>query len=93
VISHGLDLFFHSDLVQDIKQCQQFVLCFNEQKNHQNSKQLDLLIKYWSIEKQGVVTRYYKSIFLGHAPAQTIRDGIINSFHTDGIDIISFTQF
>jgi len=87
VISHGLGPFFHNDLVRDIKQCQRFVLCFDEQKNHQNSKQLDLLIKYWSIEKQGVVTRYYKSIFLGHAPAQTVRDSIIDSFRTDGIDI------
>ncbi|CAF1037137.1 unnamed protein product [Rotaria sordida] len=71
VISHGLGPFFHRDLVQDIKKCERFVLCFDEQKNYQNS----------------VVTRYYKSIFLGHAPAQTIRDDIIDSFRTDGIDI------
>lgn len=87
VISHGLGPFFHNDLVRDIKQCHRFVLCFDEQKNNQNSKQLDLLMKYWSIEKQRVVTRYYKSVFLGHAPAQTIRDSIIDSFRTDGIDI------
>jgi hypothetical protein len=48
---------------------------------------LDLLLKYRSVEKQGVVTRYYKSVFLGHAPAQTVRDSIIDSFRTDGIDI------
>ncbi|CAF0943836.1 unnamed protein product [Rotaria sordida] len=71
VISHGLGPFFHRDLVQDIKKCERFVLCFDEQKNYQNS----------------VVTRYYKSIFLGHAPAQTIRDDIMDSFRTDGIDI------
>jgi hypothetical protein len=87
VISHGLGPFFHRNLVQDIKKCERFVLCFDEQKNHQNSKQLDLLLKYWSVEKQGVVTRYYKSIFLGHAPAETVRDVIIDSFRTDGLDI------
>jgi hypothetical protein len=87
VISHGLGPFFHRDLIRDIKQCDRFVLCFDEQKNHQNSKQLDLLLKYWSVEKQCVVTRYYKSILLGHAPAHTIRDSILDSFRTDGIDI------
>jgi hypothetical protein len=87
VISHGLGPFFHRDLIRDIKQCDRFVLCFDEQKNHQNSKQLDFLLKYWSVEKQCVVTRYYKSILLGHAPAHTIRDSILDSFRTDGIDI------
>ncbi|CAF1279750.1 unnamed protein product [Adineta ricciae] len=87
VISHGLGPFFHRGLIQDIKQCERFVLCFDEQKNHQNSKQLDLLLKYWSVQKQCVVTRYYKSVLLGHAPAHTIRDSILDSFRTDGIDI------
>jgi len=79
--------FFHHNLVQEIKQSERFVLCFDEQKNNQNAKQLDLLLKYWSVEKKSVVTRYYKSIFLGHAPAFAIRDAIIDSFRTDGIDI------
>jgi hypothetical protein len=82
-----LDHFFHNDLVQDIKQCERFVLCFHEQKSNQNNKQLDLLFKYWSIEKQCVVTRYYKSILLGHAPAHVVKDSIVDSFRTDGIDI------
>ncbi|CAF3819452.1 unnamed protein product, partial [Rotaria sp. Silwood1] len=30
---------------------------------------------------------YYKSILLGHAPANVIRDSIVDSFRTDGIDI------
>ncbi|CAF3857221.1 unnamed protein product [Rotaria sp. Silwood1] len=86
-ISHGLGPFFHRNVVQDIKQCERFVLCFDEQKNHQNNKQLDLFLKYWSVQNQGVVTRYYKSILLGHAPANVIRDSIVDSFRTDGIDI------
>ncbi|CAF3357733.1 unnamed protein product [Rotaria sp. Silwood2] len=87
VISHGLGPFFHRNLVEDIKQCERFVLCFDEQKNYQNNKQLDILFKYWSVKNQRVVTRYYKSILLGHAPAHVIKDHIINSFRTDGIDI------
>jgi hypothetical protein len=45
VISHGLGPFYHRELVQEIKQCERYVLCFDEQKNHQNSKPLDLLFK------------------------------------------------
>ena len=74
VISHGLGPFVHNDLVHDVGQC---VLCFDEQKNYQNTKQLGLLLKYWSTRKQSVVTRYFKSVFLGHVPAHILRDSII----------------
>ena len=43
--------------------------------------------KYWSIKNQRTVTRYYKSVLLGHAPAHAIIGHIINSFRTDDIDI------
>jgi hypothetical protein len=87
VISHGLGTHFHRNLVQDIQQSERFVLLFDEQKNNQNINQLDLLLKYWSVKKQCVVTRYYKSILLGHAPAHIVRDSILDSFRTDGINI------
>ncbi|CAF1540850.1 unnamed protein product, partial [Rotaria sordida] len=87
MISHDLGPFFTRDLLQDIKQCEGFVLCSDEQKNHQNNKQLDLFLKYWSIEMQDVVICYYKSVLLDHASAYTIRDCIVDSFRIDGIDI------
>ncbi len=40
VISRGIRPFFHLEIIQYIKQCERFLLCFNEQKNHQNSKHL-----------------------------------------------------
>ena len=43
VISHSLGLMFHRNLVEDVKQCERSVLCFDEQKNHQNDKQSDIL--------------------------------------------------
>ncbi|CAF3263226.1 unnamed protein product, partial [Rotaria sp. Silwood2] len=79
--------FFHCDLLQHLKQCERFVLCFDEKKNHQNNKQLDLFLKYWNAKKQGVITRYYKSVLLCQAPAHIIRDNIVDSFRTDAIDI------
>ena len=87
VISHGLWPYFHDDLVREVKRCERFVLCFDEQTNNQNLKQLDLLLKYWSIVKKNVVTRYYKSVFLGHARTATVRDCISGCLKTDGIEL------
>ena len=86
-ISHGLGPYFRNQLVEDIKNCQRFVLCFDEQTNNQNKKQLDLLLRYWSSRKGLVVTRYYRTILLGHAQATVVVDSILESFQTDGIEI------
>jgi len=59
IIWHGLGPFFHCDLVQVIKKCEEHVLCFDGQKNHQNSKQLDLLLTYWSIQKQDAFSFFF----------------------------------
>jgi hypothetical protein len=87
VISHGIGPYFRNQLVEDLKSCQRFVVCFDEQTNNQNKKQLDLLVRYWSLKKGLVVTRYYRTILLGHAQATVVAGGILESFATDGIDI------
>ena len=63
------------------------MLIIDEQTNIQNKKQLDLLVKFWSYDDGLVVTRYFKSILLGHAQANVLQDTIIDSFKTDGIDL------
>ncbi|CAF0854255.1 unnamed protein product [Adineta steineri] len=55
VISHGLGPYFRNQLVEDLKNCQRFVLCFDEQTNNQNKKQLDLLVRYWRHAQATVV--------------------------------------
>ncbi|CAF2061871.1 unnamed protein product [Rotaria magnacalcarata] len=87
VLSHGLGPYFHQDLVKCLKRNEKFVLCFDEQTNNQNRKQLDLLVRYWCHDKGLVVTRYYKSIFLGHATASILKNAIVDSFKTDGLEI------
>ncbi|CAF0875911.1 unnamed protein product [Didymodactylos carnosus] len=86
-MSHGLGPYFHRRLIEDLKRNEKFVLCFDEQINHQNNKQLDLLVKYWCHDKGLVVTRYYKSVLLGHAQANVLQNVIIDSFKTDGLDL------
>ncbi|CAF4716423.1 unnamed protein product, partial [Rotaria sp. Silwood2] len=87
VISHGIGPYFRDLLIKGIKNCERFVLCFDEQTNNQNKKQLDLYFRYWSSQKGLVVTRYYRTILLGHAQANVVVDGILGAFCTDGIDI------
>ncbi|CAF3588591.1 unnamed protein product [Rotaria socialis] len=70
-----------------IKNYERFVLCFDEQTNNQNKKQLDLYFRYWSSQKGLVVTRYYRTILLGHAQANVVVDGILGAFRTDCIGI------
>lgn len=87
VISHGLGPHFHRKLVADLKATEKFVLCFDEQTNNQNRKQLDLLVKYWCCERGRVVTRYFKSVLLGHAQANVLRNVILDALSTDGIEL------
>ncbi|CAF2081799.1 unnamed protein product [Rotaria magnacalcarata] len=67
VMSNGLGSYFKKQLVNDVKKADRFVLIFDEQTNNQNKKQLDMLLRYWCNHKQRVVTRFYKSVILGHA--------------------------
>ena len=87
VMSHGIGPYFHRQLIKEIKSNEKFSLCIDEQTNVQNKKQLDLLVKFWCHDEGLVVTRYYKSILLGHAPAGVLLSGIMESFKTDGIDL------
>ena len=53
-------------------QCE-YVLVFDESLNNEmQSKQLDVLVRYWNAEK--VKSRCFTSYFLGHADAEAVRD-------------------
>lgn len=86
-LSHGLGPYFHRELIDDVKINEMFVLCFDEQTNQQNNKQLDLLLKYWCHKKGLVVTRYYRTALLGHAQVSVLHDFIVNSLKSDGLDL------
>ena len=87
VLSHGLGPYFHQELVKCLKRNDKFVLCVDEQTNNHNCKQLDLLVKYWCYNEGRVVTRYYKTVLLGHATAIDLKTAIIDAFKADGLDL------
>ena len=87
VVSHGLGPYFYSGVVEEVKRCQRYVLCFDEQTNNQNKQQLDLLLRYWQAEREMVVTRFCRTVSLGHAQSTVVVDSILDAFRADGIDI------
>ncbi|CAF4606039.1 unnamed protein product [Rotaria sp. Silwood2] len=87
-----LVIFFIRELVKDVNTAPSYSLLFDETTIVGVRKQLDLHIRYWSESKQCVVTRYWKSIMLGHATADIISRHILDSLKSDGIDLCKLLQ-
>ncbi|CAF2442928.1 unnamed protein product [Rotaria sp. Silwood2] len=92
MISHGTGHYFVRELVKDVNKAPSYSLLFDETTIVGVQKQLDLHIRYWSEYKQCVVTRYWKSIMLGHATADIISRHILDSLKSDGIDLCKLLQ-
>jgi len=72
-IVHGLAPYFRGRLEEDIKKSPVFVACFDEALNRVAQRsQMDIVIRYWSEEAQQVQSRYFTSVFLGHATAKDL---------------------
>lgn len=79
VACHGLGPYFSSSLQQEIEKSDCYVVLFDESANdflHQ--KQMDVHIRYWD-SSQRVTTRYFTSVFMGHATADDIQEKLLNS--------------
>jgi hypothetical protein len=69
-IVHGRAPFFKETLDQQIRDCQVFVACFDEALNRVAQRgQMDIVIRYWNGNDDQVASRYFTSVFLGHATA------------------------
>jgi hypothetical protein len=87
ILSHGTGYYFTKSMLNDLMKAPGFTLIFDETINVRVKKQLDLHFRYWCERKQGIVVRYYKSIFLGHATADILFRNMIDSLRADGIDL------
>ncbi|CAF4128443.1 unnamed protein product [Rotaria magnacalcarata] len=87
VVSHGTGYFFIRELIKDVLKAPAYSLLFDETTIVGVRKQLDLHIRYWSEYQQGVVTRYWKSIMLGHATADIISHHLLDSLKYEGLDL------
>lgn len=85
-ISHGLGPYFREDVVSTLKNSGlPYTLHLDETTTVQVSKQLDLLVRYWSAGR--VVVRYLTSVFLGHATADIMLGEIVSTLNRDEIPL------
>ena len=69
----GIAPHFLSLLKWKVRDQSEYVLLFDESLNSEmQSKQLDVLVRYWNADK--VESRYFTSYFLGHADAEAVHD-------------------
>jgi len=91
-IGYGLGPFYHAELVKDVQKSY-FGLIADETTTAQNKKQLDLHVKYWSLDEGRISTRYLNSCYLGHATAENMKEAIIHSLSADGLSLAKMIHF
>lgn len=73
IIRHGLAPYFSAELQSEAKQCEHFVLAFDESLNKVSQHgQMDVHIRFYDKSGGKVSTRYFGSQFLGHATADDL---------------------
>ena len=80
IITHGIAPHFEQLLLEDVSRSPFFALSFDESLNKSLQRgQMDILVRYWEMEKRLAVTRYLTSEFMGYAKAEDI----MTSFEQD----------
>ena len=81
IVRFGLGPHFKNGLMKDIIQSNNgYTMHFDETTTAQIKKQLDLVVRYWSNERNGIVVRYFHSLFFGHADAKTVVTSMLTHF-------------
>jgi len=74
LIKFGLSPHFHTELLAEIRECDRYVVAFDESLNKVTQHgQMDIHIRFWSKSDKKVATRYFGSGFLGHAAAEDLK--------------------
>lgn len=82
LIRYGLAPYFHKQVL-DAASGEKFSLSFDESFNKVLEKeQMDLIIRFWSREKNKVISYYLTSKFLGHTRASDLLAGILAGLGT-----------
>jgi hypothetical protein len=80
LFSDGLGPYFVEQMVHDlIKSNNVYHVHYDEITTSQNIKQMDILIRYWSEEKDQVVVRFLKSLAFGHSKAAQVAPLILST--------------
>lgn len=91
-LANGLGPYFHDQLVKDIQR-EFYSLVVDETTTQQSKKQLDIIVRYWSLQYNKVAVRYLNSCFLGHATAEVICSSIVNTLSSEGLSLQKMIMF
>jgi len=81
LVTHGLGPLFELEAKNKLKNVDHFVACFDESHNKViNKEQMDIAVKLWDTSRNEVITKYWKSLFLGHTRAVDLKGGFLNAF-------------
>jgi hypothetical protein len=79
VIKHGLAPHFHEVLIDRLKNCEDYVLCFDESLNKVSQKgQMDMVVRYFDCNTNRVANQYYNSAFLDHATSAVLLQSFLS---------------
>jgi hypothetical protein len=86
---YRLGPLYQAELVKDVQR-EYFSLIIDETTTQQNKKQLDILVKYWSLQDHRIYrisTRYIRSCFPGRATADDMNAGVLSVLANDGLSL------
>ena len=73
IMTHGIAPYVQSLVQKHIQEAKEYVLLFDETLNkNMQKKQMDLLVRYWDMDK--ISSRYFKSVFFGHGTALDLHE-------------------
>ena len=83
IVCYGLAPYFRSQLLDQIRGVNAFVILLDESMNkYTQKKQMDYHIRFYDESSKEVVTRYFTSDFLGHAYADTMVSSFLENCGT-----------
>lgn len=88
MISDGLGPYLRQKLCQDISQSGfGYTIQYDETGNAQGRKQCDILVHYWSKEKNEVSVRFLQTLFFGHAKGHDVATKIVEILQETGCQL------
>ena len=84
VALHGIAPVFEAETVKKLKECDAFVVGFDETCINKK-EEMEILVKIAN-PGEGVELRHYKTVELEAGDAESIKDKLLDTFEADGID-------
>lgn len=91
LVTYGISAYFNEELIQDIIKSQTaFTIQYDETTQAQGKKQMDILIRYWSKNAEGINVRYLTSFMFGHAKAEQVSNRLFDYIKEKGLPLNRF---